>query len=199
MQPSAELWRLLATGTKANIEEIARHPALRQEASRCSRQLEILCEPSGPQVVMGALAPLVIVFGKGQEAESPAFWRVYTDALSDLPRIALDRAVSEYQRIGKFFPKPAEIRELALPHANGFRQAAYRASAAQQQPEAPMTPAERIEPEKFKALMSDFTKQMEGKDILARTRSRMRPPPHARVDETGISAEARALLERQRA
>jgi hypothetical protein len=198
-QPSPELWRLLATGPKENLAEIAQVPALKAEAASCQRQLEILCEPAGAQVVIGALAPLVIVFGKGAEAESTAFWRVYTDALGDLPRIALDRAVSEYQRTGRFFPKPAEIRDLARPHAEVLRQAAYRAKqAADYQPEQRLSDADRLPAEKVQALMADFAKRMEGKDVLERTRNRkVRPAPCARVDETGMSAEARALLERQ--
>lgn len=164
------------------------------------RQLEVMCEPAGERVVMGALVPLVIVFGKGQEAESPAFWRVYTDALSDLPRIALDRAVKEYQKLGKFFPKPAEIRELATPHANAFRQAAFRTKAALEKPEPPMPEAERMAPEVFNAIMSDFVKTMEGKDVIQRTKNRMmRPTPSARVDETGVSEEMRQLLSRNAA
>lgn len=196
-QPSPELWQLLSSGPKENTAQIARVPALKAEAKACQRQLEILGEPAGAQIVIGALAPLVVVFGKGVEAESPAFWRVYTEALEDLPRIALDRAVSEYQRTGRFFPKPAEIRDLAKPHAEALRQAAYRARlAAEAQADKPET--DRLPPEQVQALMADFAKRMEGKDVLEQTMARkVRPAPCARVDQSGMSEEARALLVRQ--
>lgn len=196
-KPSPELWQLLSSGPKENAQVIASSPNLRDEAMACRRPLEVLCEPSGDQVVIGALAPLVVVFGKGAEAESPAFWMVYTEALGDLPRIALDRAVKEYQRVGRFFPKPAEIRDLARPHEEALRQALFRARAATA-PVEPKPELVRVPPEKLAEIMSDFTKKMEGKDVLERTRKRaVRPSPCAKVDETGMSAEARALLERQ--
>lgn len=170
-----------------------------EECAASQRQLEVLCEPCGDRIVAGALAPLVIVFGKGPEAESPAFWRVYNEALSDLPRMALDRAVNEWSREGKFFPKPAEIRERADVHASAMRMAAWRAKEAQK---APAPQGERVtDPAvkaQFNALMSDLAKKLDGKDMLGRTVSKeVRRGVQAKVDETGISPEARALLERQ--
>lgn len=170
-----------------------------EECQRYARSLDLICEPSGGELVARTLAPLVLVFGLGDQAASPQFWRVYSDALADLPRIALERAVSEYQRTGKFFPKPAEIRELAEPHALAFKQAAYRARKACEPDPEPMPERERIPPEQFKALMADFVARMEEKDIFARTRNRQVRPPCARVDETGISQEMRAKLAEQRA
>lgn len=196
--PSPELWSLLATGPKENAEVIRRTPALRAQAEASQRQLEILCEPAGDQVVMGALAPLVLVFGIGEQAKSQAFWGVYREVLADLPRIALDRAVKEYERVGKFFPKPAEIRELALPHAETFRQAAYRAAKAQEQAPEPMPAAERMPREKFDALMAEFASIMADKDPFLKIKAKAaRPTPSAKVDERGVSDEMRALLARQ--
>lgn len=199
-QPSPELWRLLVTGPRENIAQIAQTPALLAQCSSALRSLEVICEGSGDRVVMGALAPLVIVFGKGQEAESPAFWKVYTEALGDLPRIALDRAVKEYQRTGRFFPKPAEIRDLAEPHARGFRQAAARVRAAMEKPEPPAPIEDRPSPEEVAEVMARFKAAMADKDPLAKIKAKgSRPTPSARVDETGVSEEMRQLLSRNAA
>lgn len=159
----------------------------------------MLCEPAGDQVVMAALAPLVLVYGKGEEARSPAFWNVYKDALSDLPRIALDRAVKEYERIGKFFPKPAEIRELAMPHADTFRQAAWRTKRAIEAEVVQLRPPAENRPtaEEIAAEMAKFHAEMKEKDPHAKYKAKaQRATPCARVDNTGVSDEMRALLAR---
>ena len=171
---------------------------MKDDCARFRRQLELLAEPSGSDLVKRSLAPLVLVYGLGVQAEAPVFWQVYEQALSDLPRMALERAVSEYQRIGKFFPKPAEIRELAEPHAMALRMAAHRAKKASewQAPKGP-TEGERIPSDQYKAMMEDTLGKLAGMDMLGRTKNRQVRPPQARVDETGISAEARALMERR--
>lgn len=148
---------------------------------------------------MAALAPLVLVYGKGEEARSPAFWNVYKNALSDLPRLALDRAVKAYERIGKFFPKPAEIRELAMPHADTIRQAAYRTKKATEAEVIQLRPPveNRPSPEEVAAIMEDFHRVMKDKDPIAKIRAKgSRPTPCARVDKTGVSEEMRQLLAR---
>lgn len=197
---SPELWRLLATGPSSQIEEIASIPALRAEAATCHRQLEVLTEPVGGAEVERSLGTLVLIFGLGEQAKAASFWRAYKDALCDLPRVAFDRAVAEWQRVGKFFPKPAELRELADPHATALRMAAHRAkkAASWEAPKA-IPEAERMPAEKVRALLDDTLGKLAGMDMLARTRTRRVRPPQAKVDETGISAEARALMERQRA
>lgn len=199
MQISSPLWALLADGPSSQVEEIARHPAMKAECERSRRQLSLLAEPAGSDAVERALAPLVVVFGLGDQAKAKAFWQVYIESLSDLPRMALDRAASEYPKIGKFFPKPAEIRELAMPHANALRMAAARAArAAEWEEPKPIPVKDRPTPEQMKALLDDFHATMRDKDPLLKMREKRKPPPSARVDETGVSAEMRALLERQR-
>lgn len=175
-------------------------PAMKADCERFHRQLELLAEPSGAGLVKRSLAPMVLVYGLGAQAEAPAFWQVYEQVLADLPRMALERAVADYQRTGKFFPKPAEIRELAEPHATALRMAAHRAKKAATWEAPKVIPeADRIPQEKYRALMDDTLGKLAGMDMLARTRARRVQPPQAKVDETGISAEARAMLKRQEA
>lgn len=200
MTVSSPLWALLTTGPSAQLEEIARTPALREEASRSVRQLEIMAEPAGADMVKRALAPLTLVYrDSATEAESPVFWRIYADALADLPRVALGRAVADFQRTGRFFPKPAEIRELAQPHADAFRQAAYRAKRATETPapKALPSPEDRPSAEEVAGVMARFRETMQSKDRLHQVATKRRPPPQAKVDERGVSAEARAMLQRQ--
>ncbi|KAK0332698.1 hypothetical protein LTR94_023851 [Friedmanniomyces endolithicus] len=169
---SSTLWALLADGPSSQVEEITRNLAMKADCERFHRQLSILAEPAGSEAVERALAPLVLVYGLGEQAKARAFWRVYTDALSDLPRMALDRAAAEYPKVGKFFPKPAEIRELAMPHANALRMAAVRAErAASWEEPKKISETDRPSPEQIKSLMDDFAKRMEGKDMLERNHS----------------------------
>jgi hypothetical protein len=195
--PSAELWRLLSTGPKENIEDIAKVPTLKAECEASLRHLDILIEPAGDKIVINALGPLVLVFGKSVEAESPVFWKVYTQALSDLPRMSLDRAVTEWQKVGKFFPKPAEIRELAETHAQPLRQARFRAkSALEVKPSLAKPGRNQMSREQYDAIMGDFLAKMKAKEPPpAHTK---RPPPPCGIPAEGsqMTPEMRALIER---
>lgn len=193
LQLSGELWRMLAADP-TGLEDIRRTPALVEECGRYQRQLDLMAEPAGGDTVARALAPLVLVFGLGDQATSPQFWKVYAEALGDLPRMALDRAASEWPKVGKFFPKPAEVRELALPHALAFRQAAHRARKATETPPPPPKPIERPSSEDIAEVMAEFHKVMADKDPIAKMQAKRRPSPQGRVDHGGVTAEMRALL-----
>lgn len=168
------------------------------ECERCHTQLEALAQPCGEGAVMASLANLVLVYGKGEEARAKGFWKVYGDALADLPRSALDRACAEYARVGKFFPKPAEIRDLAEPHAGAMRSAAFRSrQAVTAQAPALAPPVRKIPREQFDKMMGEFAEAMAGKDMLARTRNRMVKPSPAKLrDGSEMSAEMAALIQR---
>lgn len=129
-QVSPQLWALLSEGSRENIEIIRGNPALRREAQDCLGALSELCAPAGERVVAQVLAPLVLVYGLGEQAQAPMFWKVYGDVLGGECRVALERAASEYAKTGKFFPKPAEILELSDVHSRAFRTALGRARAA---------------------------------------------------------------------
>lgn len=193
---SPELWRLLASPT-STMAEITGNPAMVAECERCHQQLERLAEPCGDGAVMASLANLVLVYGKGEEARAKGFWKVYADALANLPRAALDRACAEYAKVGKFFPKPAEILELAEPHAGAMRSAAFRSRRALAAPVQALPPVKKISREQYETIMADFAKRMEGKDMLARTKNRMVKPSPAKLREgSQMSAEMAALMER---
>lgn len=93
--------------------------------SECRRMLPIvqrLAKPVQRAEIKIALQPLLLMFdppsfGKGREAEQleGAWQEVYVKALSGLSREALEHAITRWCEIGKTFPKPAHLRELAEP------------------------------------------------------------------------------------
>lgn len=196
MRLSAPLWQRLSSGIEASLEvaEIAANPQLQAEARASAPMLERLAQPCGPQAVMQALAPLVTVFGISDAARAPGFWEVYVKTLASLPREALDRAVDEYPAHGKFFPKPAEIRELADRHAAVIRKAATRArTAANVKPEREREPKTPEQIAAVRRLLSEFTATMEAK-------SPAKPEPRRHrvgesVDERGLTPSMRKWLE----
>lgn len=165
------------------------------ECDASIRPLEVLCEAVGKEALIAMCKPLVLVFGLGVQATAPAFWDVYVTALSDLPRMAIQRALDDYTKDGKFFPKPAEIRERALPHAEALRKALHRAKEATKPVALPAPKADRIPPEEFARMQDELMQK------LAAATEKMRPkfkhPPRPRytppVDDYGITPEMRAL------
>lgn len=193
---SPQLWHLLSSGPSINTNEIAESPELKEEASHVSRSLAVLAEPGGVEMVQRALAPLVLVFGLGEQSEAPAFWKAYNDVLSGLPRLALDRAVLEYNAKGKFFPKPAELKELADPHAFAIRQAASRARKASEM-ETGESKRDQRTPEEIEAVGKMLA------DYLAVVKEKTPPEPkrHATrgpVDGGGVTNAGRAIIERMK-
>lgn len=107
---------------------LANAPALRPELQAVYPELQRLAEPVGPSGVKATLLPLLLVFSeKATEAESPMFWHIYATVLGATPAKALREAVRKWVAIGKWFPKPAELRELANEEAIRLRAAEYRA------------------------------------------------------------------------
>lgn len=92
-------------------------------------------------------------FGRGQEASAleGAWEHAYVTALTGLPREALEHAVAEWCKVGKTFPKPAHLRELADPVAKRVALIAWRLRKAVERGEAQwrekpaQTPEERQE------------------------------------------------------
>ncbi len=85
--------------------QLLRHeaPALIAEAKRTATAEDI----------ERVLTPLVAVFGVSDAAQTRVFWRAYHQVLSSLHPEALERAAAKWLETGKFFPKPAELRDIA--------------------------------------------------------------------------------------
>lgn len=137
-----------------DVETIVAVPALREEAAAIVGVLDAKARPVGEAGVRTILTPLTMVFREvATEAQSDLFWRAYEAPLHRLPVPALQAAVRDYLEVGKWFPKPAELKELAEKHAAPIRQAAYRARKALTL--APPKPIERLDAEE----VADLTKQ----------------------------------------
>lgn len=136
-----------------------------------------------------------------------AWWADYYDALRGLTPYAVEAGMAAWVRSpeAEFMAKPGKLRELAMtvPNENVWARAHMRATKATRQnaadtpDQASAKPVERPSQEQMKSLMDDFRQCMSAKDGVRDTRSKRRPSPQARIDDTGISAEARALLARQ--
>lgn len=143
---SPELWKLL-TGREPNYLDntarVARDPALKAEVIAALPDIVRLAAPCGPKFVIGALMPLVAVFGVGDrsQAEWAAFWRFYTDALSDMPAEAVTAGIKAYvhKPDSEFFPKPGPLRalveEAGHPVICAKRRAQVMAEAEAQRPD----------------------------------------------------------------
>jgi hypothetical protein len=135
------------------VEEILSTPLLHAEAKAIAPHLSRLAQGCGAEQVALALQPLVLVYGLGAQAKSSAFWKLYIDALADIPAESLAEALSDYARepTAEFFPKPGPLRALALKRAAPLLKAAYRAKrAANSLPRRP--PADPVKPEQFAEL-----------------------------------------------
>lgn len=147
-------------------------------------------------MVQRILGPMVLIYGLGEQSQLAAFWKPYHDVLSDLPVAALDRASKQYFATAKFFPKPADLKELADPHAYAMRQAASRAKAAVAY-EPPKNYRENRKPEELEAVR----KMMDSFVAVVAEKTPARKPVravHGPVDEKGVTAAGRALIERMR-
>jgi len=131
-QISTGLWRLLSSSSPAELEisTIAAIPALQAEAAAIVPSLRAVARPCGGMAVRTALQRLVLVFGVGEAAKSPAFWKPYADQLSGFPAQALDQAIDEYVGLpgSEYFPKPGPLKALAAKHAAPILKALSRAS-----------------------------------------------------------------------
>lgn len=196
---SAPLWRLLSSNHDASteVEEIAADPALKAEAKAFCQALAELSAAAGESAVMRALQPLVLVYGVGEAAKSPAFWDAYK-VLSGLPEEALQRGIEEYLSLSdsQFFPKPGPLKALCDKHAAPLYKAAYRASKAASLPAPRTRVVSDEERAAVRSMLADFQQK-----VAAKSPERAKPklPSIAgKPDETGITAEMRAGLARQR-
>ncbi len=148
---------LMVTASSASeaVQLAGRHPALVQEARDATALVQRLAGPAGTAAVLRAMSPLLLHFdprhfgaGKKGEMLADAFEASFAEALSDLPLEAIEIAVAEWIKVGKWFPKVAELRELAEPKAKEIRTMAWRLRQVAEKarlPKPPITPEERAE------------------------------------------------------
>lgn len=137
------LWPLLtgagATDRKELAKAVEQNPDLRKMARQVNRSLARIAAPCEDVGVRDAIADLIAIFGvpKKVEGEMEAWWRLYFEALSPLPKVALSAAVSELiQTWDKpYIPFPAIILKVAETKAREVRVAAWRCKLLTEVPE----------------------------------------------------------------
>jgi len=173
-------------------------PALKAEALR----------PATHDQIKAVISTRFALFPQPQRnaQEWAAWWADYFDALDGLTPFAVEAGMGAWVRSAdaEFMCKPGKLRELAttVPSDNRWAKAHYRAQKATAEAVKPEEPARVSGPnptrEEIADVMASFKMTMEAKDPLLKMRSKFeRPSPCARVDNTGVSAEMRALLQQR--
>ena len=200
-------WLVAERSDSVAIETIRRSPVLPDEARQALPALrDAALTPATEAQIRQTIGTRFALFPqpKRDDGQWAAWWADYYDALRGLTPYAVEAGMAAWVRSpdAEFMAKPGKLRELAMtvPNENVWARAHMRATTATRtfpeevQPEPKS--ADRPTQEQMKALMADFHQKMAGKEIRD-IRPKRRPSPQARVDETGISAEARALMARQ--
>ena len=153
--PLVHLLMVSSSDAKDAVQLASRHPDLIREAREVTALVQRMAGPMGTVDAMKALAPLMLHFdprqfgaGKAGTMLTDAWEKSFADALADLPAEALEVAVSAWIKVGKWFPKVAELRELAEPKAKEIRTLAWRLRSVAEKarlPKPPITPEERAE------------------------------------------------------
>lgn len=203
-------WLLVERSDHQSIETIRRSDILRAEAAQVIPALkEAALTPATEDQIRQIIGARFALFPQPQrnDGQWAAWWADYYDALRDLTPYAVEAGMAAWVRSpdAEFMAKPGKLRDLALtvPNENVWARAHMRATTASRpsvadMPEQPAAkPVDRPSQEQMKSMMDDFRQRMAAKDGIRDIRPKRRPSPQARVDETGISAEARALLARQ--
>lgn len=194
------------------VREIATNPVLRAEAERV---LPVLADnakrPAGAGGVGRVIGKRMALFPVNLPEEAMAeWWSDYFDALADLPESALEAGMRAHIKAGgQFMPKPGELRQLALTTENRAVRALERARAAiEWQPPRQFDPvaAPQITPRiirdeptaedkaRVRQMFADYSSRVEAQKKPAENPFKVK----ANVDERGLTAEMRALLEQQR-
>lgn len=157
LQISAELWRLLSVSPSDHaVRTIRQNSGLLGQVRLIAKHLRRLAEPAGDVEVVRILEPLVLVYGVSEGARSSSFWKVYIQALRDLPGSALREAVNDYASLpdSLYFPKPGQLKELAQIRSEALCKAAARAREAVEAGPLKLPPPESAQliDERFEAL-----------------------------------------------
>jgi hypothetical protein len=175
------------------MDQLAAEPCFLAEARSLAPELRRLAAPCGGDAVKDALKALVLVYGLGEQAKSPAFWQIYVKALEDLPGEAVREACEDYARQpdSQFFPKPGPLRDLAMKRAAVVLRMAGRATQAASMCARPVyVPPGPAEKARVRAMLGDYlaaTKRVPDEKAIR--------PNHGKTDERGLTAEMRAHIE----
>lgn len=212
-----ELTELLRSEPNASLAVtlISEQPHLKAECIKALPALKALAtQPAGAEGVRHVIFQRFGIYPQPErtQAEWGMWWADYVDALADLPEAALEAGMQAHVRSAdaEFLPKPGKLLALAESTANAAAKAYSRArQAVERVPPKPFlgerlhvnAPELREIPrpptEADKARVKAWAAEM-----VAASAAKHPPPParanQGKTDETGITPELRALVERQR-
>ena len=203
-------WLLTERSDRVAVETIRQSPILRREAEEALPVLrEAALTTATEAQIRAIIGQRFALFQQPErtDGEWAAWWAAYFDALSDLTPFAVEAGMAAWVRSpdAEFMCKPGKLRELAttVPNDNRWAKAHKRASDATYVAPAPLPAPEpedrsnRPTAEEVSKIMADFHAVMKDKDPHAKYKAKaQRATPCARVDNTGVSDEMRALLAR---
>lgn len=210
---SPGLRRLLVVEPDNNtaIEAIATDPAALAEAEAVLPSLEREARrPSGPEGVRHVVGRRFALYPQSERSDSEwaAWWSDYVAILGDVPLETLEAAMLAWCRTAAdFLPKPGQLLELTRDRHGESALAAYRIRAAKRWSPPVSKPVYIEGTERDLESEAARRKAMAGEiKAIAKSFSMAvpeKPKPQwpgkpAPVDETGISAEMRELLAKQR-
>lgn len=201
-------WLLAEPSEHKAREVIAASPLLRQEAQAAIPALKAAAmAPATVDQIKAIISQRFALFPQPQrnDLEWAAWWADYIDALAGLSAPAVEAGMAAWVRSpdAEWMCKPGKLRELAMgtPNNNRWARAHRIAVAATIEPIRDMDPdtpkTAKIDAAQVSKLMEDFHREIAAKAPPPVTRARTAPTPQAKVDESGMSPEARALLQRQ--
>jgi len=202
-------WLLTERSDAVAVETIRRSPILVEEAKAAMPALrQAALAPASEAQIRAIIGQRFALFPQPErsDGEWAAWWAAYFEALADLTPFAVEAGMAAWVRSAdaEFMCKPGKLRELAttVPSDNRWAKAHYRAQKATAEAVKPEEPARVAGPnptrEEIADVMASFKMTMEAKDPLLKMRSKFeRPSPCARVDNTGVSPEMRALLQQR--
>lgn len=206
-------WLLDETSDQTAIKTIAASEILRREAEDVMPALKTAAlRPATRDEIERIIGQRFELFPqpKRDAGQWAAWWADYVEVLDGLTPFAIEAGMAAWVRSpeAEFMVKPGKLAELAktAPSQNRWAKAYYRAERATApirdftdppQPKSPTPATDRPSPEAVAALMAEFHKVMQDKDPIAKMQLKRKPPPCAKVDETGVSAEMRELWQRQ--
>ena len=199
-------WLLGERADHVAIETIKASEILKREARAVMPALrEAALKPATEAQIRDKIGQRFALFPQPvrTDDEWAAWWADYIEALSDLTPAAIEAGMAAWVRSAdaEFMCKPGKLRELAqtVPNENRWARAYYRAEKATYVAPLPAPEPKRSDDrpsaEEVRAKVAETLAALTKKDTFARFRANKPNPPCARVDDTGVSPEMRALLE----
>jgi hypothetical protein len=185
--------------------EIGAYLALREEARGALPALKAVAEwKAGPEGVRAVIGKRFALYPQPErsEGEWAAWWADYEEVLQDVPLASVEAAMRAWvaRPSSEFLPKPGQLHELAYTTVSKTLRRYQRAKRALQLADEPETARPAL-PEgvavdnaaKIREMLAEFQAKSIPKVAKAAVTNTA-----GKADETGITPELRAVLQRQR-